>query len=134
MPLLQAQQLLKFQGPPTPLSSAGTATRTGRRGMKCGVSKGVTAGQSSTRITGGIVHCQNKLSFPWITVHEGLQVCTGVWSADTSFPVKREDPNEGRGKFKVARSWQFLRWVNAGAVQERQCVLHERLTKADDIQ
>lgn len=35
--------------------------------MKCGVSMGVTAGQSSTRLTGGIVHCQNKLRFPWIT-------------------------------------------------------------------
>lgn len=59
-------------------------------------------------------------------------MCTSIWSADVSFPVKREEPNEGRGKFMVTHSWQFLRRVNAGAVQERQCVLHERLTKADD--
>lgn len=43
-PLLQNQKLLKFQGPPTPLSSAGTATHTGRKGMKCGVSMGVNGG------------------------------------------------------------------------------------------
>lgn len=66
--LLQAQQLLKFQGPPTPLNSAGTATRIVRRGMKCGVSM---SSQSSTHISAGIVHYQNKLKFPWVTVHEG---------------------------------------------------------------
>lgn len=53
-------------------------------------------------------------------MHEGLQVCGGVWSADLLFPVKREEPNEGRGKFKVAPSWQFSRWVNAGALHEQQ--------------
>lgn len=100
--------------------------------MKCGVSMGATAGQSNTRITGGIVHCQNKLRFPWIM--RGLQVCTIVWSADASFSVKRKEPNERRGKFEVVPSWQFLPWVNAGAVQELQCVQHGCLTKADDTQ
>lgn len=133
-PLLQAQELLKFQGPPTPLSSAGTATHTGKKGDEMWGKYGSNGGLSSTRITGGIVHCQNKLKFLWITVHEGLQVCAGVRSADTRFPVKREQPNEGRGRFMVAPSWQFLRWVNAGAVQARQCVLHKCQTKADDTQ
>lgn len=96
--------------------------------MKCGVSVGVTPGQRSTRITAGIVHYENKLKFPWMTVHQGLQVCTGGWSADALFPAKREGANEGRRKFKVTHSWQFLKWVNEGAVQEQQCVLHEHGT------
>lgn len=46
----------------------------------------------------------------------------GVRRRLVPFPVKREEPNEGRGKFKVAPSWQFLRWVNAGALHEQQRV------------
>lgn len=72
---------------------------------------------------GGITHCcQNKAAFPRITAHLELQVCSVGWSADPQFPVKQEEPNERRRKFKLTHSWQLLRWVNAGVVQEQQCV------------
>lgn len=77
--------------------------------------------------------CQNKCMFPWIMVHLGLQVFSVVWSADPPFPVKQEEPNEWRWKFKVTHSWQLLRWVNAGGIQVQQCVCRVRRAQSKQM-
>lgn len=135
-PLLQTQRLYKYEGPPHPPSTVGMAARKGRSVMKWGETvrlgerKQEASTWASTALTQGRERitdcCQNKCMFPWIMVHLGLQVFSVVWSADPLFPVKQEEPNEWRWKFKVTHSWQLLRWVNAGGIQAQQCVCRVR--------
>lgn len=48
---------------------------------------------------------KTSAGFPRIMERSVLQVLCSVWSADPLFPVKQEEANERRLKFKVEHSW-----------------------------